>query len=523
MHRTDRHPFFVLAACCCAALLAGCAGAFPTVTKQAGEYRVTHPGREVNSAGDDVAPQLGPDGTALYFTSNRETRENPEGADRVYRAAHGGSSWREAQPAFSQGMARGKAGAVTFDPAHGQAIVVRCFQPDGIGDCDLYVLNFGPGEAAPRNPGTPLNNKEWDSHPTLTADGRTLYFASERFGGRGGSDLWTSTRNDDGTWTPPVNLGDAINSSADEVTPFIAGDGQTLWYASSSLPGYGGFDVFRSERKGGAWSTPVNAGQPVNSSDDDIFFVTTAGGDSSYVASKRGGYGGFDLFEIVKIAPPPPPPPPPVREPLYVRYTAKNAYTLDPLPARITIATQGEKDIALRAEQDGKVRSEVIDGREYFVNATCPGYSSGVDTFFYPLKSAGTRERTILLTPVFEAERKIYAFVVEFDFNYSNIRPKEKENLDSVVTLLSTYPNCTVVVSGHTDSVGTDMYNIHLGYNRATEVSHYVERYLVERVKKLRHKIEIRTYGKTQPVAGNGTEEGRQRNRRVEIAIIRNE
>ena len=522
MQRTERSLFLTAAALCCAGVLAGCAASFPTVIKAPGEYRVTHLGHEVNSPRDDVAPQLAPDGGSLYFTSNRETRENPDGADRVYRAARGEGGWQDAAGAFGEGLAKGKAGAVCFDPAHRQAIVVRCFQPDGVGDCDLYVLDLA-GEGAPHNPGSPLNNKEWDSHPTLTADGRTLYFASERHGGKGGSDIWTSTRNDDGTWTVPVNLGETINSSGDEVTPFVSGDGQTLWFSSSSLPGYGGFDVFRSERKGNAWSAPVNIGAPANSSDDDIFFVTTAGGDSSYVASTRGGYGGFDIFEVVKLAPPPPPPPPPVRVPLVVRYTAKNAYTLDPLPAHIALATQGEHDIALRAEKDGKARSEVLDGREYFVNATYPGFTSGVDTFLYPLQTVGTKDRTILLTPVFEAERKIYAFVVEFDFNYSNIRPEEKKNLDSVVSLLSSFPNCTVVVSGHTDSVGTEMYNIHLGYNRATEVSRYVEKYLLERVKKLRHKIEIRTYGKTQPVATNSTEEGRQRNRRVEIAIIRNE
>lgn len=523
MTRPDRSHHLHTAALLVLALLSGCTSSFPTITKKPSEYRVTHPGKEINSSADDVAPQLAPDGSSLYSTSNRETRENPDGLDRIYRSARGEQEWQSGVPAFAEGLASGKAGALCFDPAHGQAMLVRCFQPGGVGDCDLCTVSLA-GDGAVRNPGEPLNNKEWDSHPTLTADGRTLYFASERHGGKSGSDLYAATRNADGGWSVPVNLGEPINTAGEEITPFISGDGQTLWFSSSSPAGYGGIDIFRSTRKGNAWTVPVNMGAPFNTSDDDIFFVTTASGDSSYLASTRdGGFGSFDIYEIVKLAPPPPPPPPPVREPLVVRYTAKNAFTLDPVPASITLATHGEKDIALRADQSGKARTEVLDGREYAVKASSPGFISGVDTFLYPLKTVGTKERSILLMPVFEAERKIYAFVVEFDFNYSNIRPEEKKNLDSAVSLLSTYPNSTVVVSGHTDSVGTDMYNMRLGYSRASEVSGYVEKYLLERVKKLRHKIEIRTYGESQPVATNSTDEGRQRNRRVEIAIIRNE
>jgi OOP family OmpA-OmpF porin len=140
-----------------------------------------------------------------------------------------------------------------------------------------------------------------------------------------------------------------------------------------------------------------------------------------------------------------------------------------------------------------------------------------------PENAKGVREVEILLTPIQEKERIIYHFVVEFDFDLSNIRERERHNLDSVVTLLTRYPNCTVVVTGHTDSVGTEEYNIRLGRDRAERVGSYVERYLGGKGVKLQNGMDVRTFGETQPVASNSTEEGRQRNRRVEISIVRNE
>ncbi|MBN1448994.1 MAG: OmpA family protein, partial [Bacteroidetes bacterium] len=172
--------------------------------------------------------------------------------------------------------------------------------------------------------------------------------------------------------------------------------------------------------------------------------------------------------------------------------------------------------------------------REYTVSASHPGYMNAVENFrsggIEEVRRAATEEadrivldHEITLIPITEEERKIYAFTVEFDFDLFDIRPEEERKLDSVAVLLELYPNSTVVISGHTDSVGTDMYNIRLGYNRAKQVSTYVETWLRRKNVRLQNDMEIRTYGETEPIAPNSTEEGRQRNRRVEIALVRNE
>jgi outer membrane protein OmpA-like peptidoglycan-associated protein len=317
-----------------------------------------------------------------------------------------------------------------------------------------------------------------------------------------------------------VNLGEPINTRGEEKTPFISKDGTTLYFASDELPGYGGYDLFKSVRGPDGWSPPVNLGRPINSSGDDMFFTESASRDTVYIASNRdGGYGNLDIYMIYTQAPPPPPPEP---EPLVLRYTIRNAFTMEPLAASVGINADAEQESDLRAGVDGKVERRITPGKEYAVVATHPGFLNGMETVFYPLDETGLKERQLLLVPFSEEERTIYSFVVEFDFDLFNIRPEERKHLDSAAVLLTQFPHSTVVVSGHTDSMGTDIYNIKLGYNRAKQVSEYVVKYLKEKKVTLKNPMEIRTYGETQPIATNSTDEGRQRNRRVAIAIVRN-
>jgi len=524
VHFSRVATFLLLLAVTTIACLPGCSSFQPT-GKVDKEIRLLHLGTEINSPADDYAPLLVNSGRTLFFTSNREVGRESDTRDKLFVSERTDTRWQDASRVQTSLKREGSEGAVSVDQRNNHVYFGQCYQPDGIGDCDLYVADLeGSQWTRVRNAGNTLNSNEWDAHPSITADGNTLFFASERYGGKGGSDIWVATLKNDGTWTVPVNLGEPINTSSDEKTPFISADGTMLTFASDGHRSMGGYDLFESKRNGKGWSIPRNLGVPYNSPDDDVFFTASASGDTACISSNReGSRGGFDIYEIVRIAPPPPPPPPPKRQPLIVRYTLRNAFTLEPVAGTVTLATDGMDEYVQQAEADGVISAEIIPGREYTATAVKSRFMSGIETFYYTSDESGQKDRQLLLTPVFENERKIYGFVVEFDFNYFNIRPEEKKNLDSVVSLLARYPNSTVVVSGHTDSVGTDAYNIKLGYNRAKEVSTYVERYLHEQGAKLRNKLEVRTYGETEPIATNSTEEGRQRNRRVEIAIIRNE
>ncbi len=490
---------------------------------------VERPGREVlaenagpaiNSQADDFAPVLSADGTRLMFTSNRLLEKDGDRIENVYEAPREGGAWTAAQRIDASGDPDIKSGSLAFDNVHNEVVFVQCYRNDGMGDCDLYIASTGrDGWRTARNPGDPVNSPEWDCHPSISRDGSTLYFASERIGGMGGSDIYLSRRGTDGTWSRPVNLGPPVNTRGDEKTPFIAPDNTTLYFASNGHPGYGAFDIFQTTFDGDRWTAPKNVGTPINSPRQDLFYTPSLTGDTAYLASNRDDATGFDIYEIIirrKVEPPTP-----QRTTLVVRLIVRNAFTNEPISATIAIEAPDAEPLSLTADVKGIADVEMQPGAAYTITTTHPGFMPSTTGITLPRTASGRREQEILMTPHGEKESTIYSFVVEFDFNLSNIRESERRNLDSVVTLLTRYPECSVMVSGHTDSVGTDEYNQRLGQERAQEVGAYVERYLKSRGVQLRNPLVMRSFGETQHVASNATEEGRQRNRRVVISLQR--
>lgn len=476
----------------------------------------------VNSVYDDYAPVFAPSGDGLVFTSNRPPVPGADMRDDIYIARYAGGVWQEAAHAIESLPGADNRGAASYDELHGIVYFGQCYRPDGVGDCDLYAASVeGNRWSDVRNLGPVVNSLEWDAHPFVTPDGSQLYFASERLGGFGGSDLYVCYRQPDGTWGKPVNLGKTVNSGGDEKSPFYSPAKKKLYFASDGHDGMGGFDIFVSKKTVTGWSKPVNVGAPVNSDADDIFFAQNVSGDTSFVASNRpGGRGGFDIYAAIRKAPPPPKEPPPVTR---LQLSVLNEFTRAPVVSTLIIYDENDTRAEEQTNADGVYVREVRNGASYRVTALAPGFNSRKVEISIPADTSGLLQREILLTPVREKERVIYKFFVEFDFDRFRIRPEEQRHLDSVVQLLMKYPNSSVIVAGHTDSVGSVGYNLTLSYNRAKRVSAYVKEFLSENGIALENPLEIRAYGESQPIAPNSTEEGRQRNRRVEILIVRNE
>lgn len=513
-----RHHFLILLS----ALFVSCAPDVALMDHGNRDLKVIHLPSQINSIEDDYAPVL--IGETMYFTSRRMASEGGDDYDKLYLSRLLNGTWEKPVRALPHEPIDLNEGSFTFDLSRSVVLFTQCYRKDGVGDCDIYQAELRDGKLLKlQNPGEPLNNVEWDSHPSLTQDGRVLYFSSERHGGFGGSDIWTSKRLANGQWSIPENIGQTINTSGDEKTPYISPDGNTLYFSSDSHGGFGDFDLFQSKKVNGNWTQPLNLGKPYNSRHDELFYSATPTGDTAVFSSNRtGSIGGLDIYMVVRSPKPEPPPPPIVREPLSIRYTTRNAFTLSPVETFITFTDDGGTEERIRTDEDGKTEIRRIDaGRRYFLTAERIGFLSAVDTIFYSPDAYGHHERELLLVPVREKERIIYSFVVEFDFDYFNIRPEEKRHLDSAVIVLAKFPHSVVVVTGHTDSLGTESYNLRLGWNRAKEVSTYVGKYMKEKGAKLEKPLEVRTYGEELPIASNATEEGRQRNRRVEIAIVR--
>jgi outer membrane protein OmpA-like peptidoglycan-associated protein/tetratricopeptide (TPR) repeat protein len=173
-------------------------------------------------------------------------------------------------------------------------------------DGDIFISDYSQGRWNPSKPiGKPINTKFFESHASFSPDGKTLFFTSNRTGGTGGMDIYTSTLSESGAWSEPVNIGKAINTPLNEETPFIAADGKTLYFSSQGHSTIGGYDVFTSsQQEDKSWSVPVPLPYPINSSDDELFFFPDAENKGGYMTLyEPNGLGDGDIYHIKVISP----------------------------------------------------------------------------------------------------------------------------------------------------------------------------------------------------------------------------
>jgi Tol biopolymer transport system component len=262
----------------------------------------TNLGPTVNSSSTDFDSSISPDGLSLYFGSNR-----PGGSGRydlwVTTRATVSDPWE--QPVNLGPTVNSSAwDSCPSISADGLSLFFESNRPGGVGDQDIWVTSrptpdsdWGP----PVNLGPTVNSSAWDSCPYISADGLSLYFDSRRPGGSGTCDLWVTTRATvSDPWEQPVNLGPTVNSSASEYQPGISADGLILFFFSNRPGGSGDDDIWVTSRPtpDSDWDPPVNLGPTVNSSARDICPYISADGSTLYLTSERpGGQGGLDLWQ----------------------------------------------------------------------------------------------------------------------------------------------------------------------------------------------------------------------------------
>ncbi|MDT8323625.1 MAG: hypothetical protein RRA94_05915, partial [Bacteroidota bacterium] len=358
-----------------ALLVTGCASTPPEGVRRY-PVQITNIGAAVNSEADEFAPSITANGLRMVFT--RGNTSSPFMRD-FYESQLEGDFWRRpllVQGAINTVMNEGSPSIA----ADGQALYFAAADRDeGMGKSDIYrSLLIGKEWGAGENLGFPVNTDDWESHPTISADGNTLYFVSDRDGGVGGLDIWISTRDAQGFWRIPVNAGPVINTEEDEVSPYIASDGATLYFASDGHPGLGGTDMFVTRRMSDGWSTPTNLGQPLNSAGNDEFFTLAAEGNTVFFSSRReDGFGGYDLYQ----AAPNPFPPGAV---VVLSGTVRERSTRDPLAAKLTVrdATSGE---TLSSHDSNAYTGEYIivltAGAVYEVTASSGDFDSVTERF----------------------------------------------------------------------------------------------------------------------------------------------
>lgn len=466
-------------------------------------------GNSINSIESEYLPSLTIDGKELVFTRRRGSFN-----EDFFYSRKNASDWDKARPIEGEVNTDQNEGAQNISQDGELLVFTGCNRPDGFGSCDIYlsfITDKGWSEAV--NLGGRINSDQWESQPCLSPDKQSLYFASRRFGGYGGSDIYVSQLQANGKWGEPQNLGPVINSSGDEQSPFIHADNQTLYFTSNYWQGYGETDLFYARKgPGGDWSVPVNLGYPINTINYEGSLFVAADGKTAYYASDRSdSKGGMDIysFELREDIRP--------YKTLWVRGQVFDKNTTKGLPSSVELIDLASKQMISKVQTDelGNYLITLPVGKDYAFNVNRKGYLFYSDNFFLSQHQPDSSyEKNIPLQPL-EANAMIVLNNMFFDVNKYVLKPESQVEADKIVQLLKDNPTLRIEISGHTDNAGKPAENLTLSNNRAKAVVAYLVSNGIAA-----QRLMAKGYGETRPAADNKTEEGRAKNRRTEMKVI---
>jgi outer membrane protein OmpA-like peptidoglycan-associated protein/Tol biopolymer transport system component len=466
-------------------------------------------GAAINTPADEYSPAATADEKTLIFT--RQINGNED----FYQANQQDKKWQTANYLSDKiNTATNNEGSQSISQDGKYLFFTGCNRPDGLGRCDIYISQKKGDEwGKPFDLSPPINTSGWESQPSISADGRTLYFVSNRKGGYGGYDIWKSQLTDKG-WGEPENLGPNINTAFNEQSPFIHADNNTLYFCSNGWPGMGNQDLFVSRLGTDAkWGKPENLGYPINSHGDETALTLTANGTTAYFASNNlKGFGGFDIYTFEM----------PVKSrPLVVTYVkgiVMDAKTKQPLESAVEILDlQNEQSVYedYSSEDRGDFLATLTSGKNYGLNISKTGYLFYSENFsLIGHQTNNPFNITVLLEPI-EVGNKVILKNIFFDTNKFELKPESKAELQKLLEFLAFNPSLKIEISGHTDNVGNDQLNQTLSQNRAKAVYDYL---IAAEVPATR--LVFKGYGKTQPITPNDTDDSRSKNRRTEFKII---
>jgi outer membrane protein OmpA-like peptidoglycan-associated protein/outer membrane protein assembly factor BamD (BamD/ComL family) len=490
-------------------------------------------GGNINTRNPEYLPSLTADGKQLIYTARLYGQED------FMMSTKKDGVWQKGFPLDGINTEQNE-GAQSISADGKFLVFTACNRKDGYGSCDLYYSEIRDNQwTPPANIGTPINSRGWESQPSLSADGRAIYFTSNRKGGQGGRDIWVSYRQKDGKWGTPQNVGDIINSPYNDQSPFIHADNQTLYFMSDGHPGMGGPDLFFSRKKNEKeWFTPKNLGYPINTEAAEGALVLSLDGKIGYFASDiknvrkgesvfssgtKGGHTDIYSFELYPEARPQP-----------VTYVQAYVYDLETkkkLSAKVDFMdlNSGETYASSFTDQDGEFLICLPMGKNYALNISKEKYLFHSENFslektqsldnpfllkigLQPIKDkvvTATTESEIISPPV--VLRNIL-----FETGSAELKPESLFELNQLLQLLEKNSTLKIQINGHTDNVGSVENNLTLSTNRAKAVKDFLIKNEIA-ANRLNHK----GYGETKSIDSNDTEWGRQNNRRTEFVMLK--
>lgn len=408
-------------------------------------------------------------------------------------------------------------------------VYTACDYKNSKGGCDIYFTEKQANGiwTKPQSVGVPINTRVVESLPSLSADGRTMVFASNREGTRGNKDLWVANRRTNGTWSNPRNLGKLINTPFDEDAPFLHPDGQTLYFMSDGHPGMGGSDLYYSRLQAdGNWGTPINLGYPINTKGDEGAFSLSFDGKTAYFASDKKDLAkqnarerDIDIFTFEM---------PPAARPqavTYVRAKVRDAATqqlLSDVQVSFTRLSDNQAYRDAQTDVSGEFLTILPSNKNYALSVDKQGYLFHSEHFaLVDGLPDEPFELEINLIPIPETpdeirkETPVVLNNVFFKTGSADLLTNSQTELNRLRDLLNNYPKLHIQINGHTDNVGNTVTNQSLSEARAKAVYGYL---LAQGI--TAERLRYKGFGETMPIASNETETGRRKNRRTEFVVV---
>lgn len=413
----------------------------------------------------------------------------------------------------------GNEGAVTTSGSLSRIVFTACDRTAGVGSCDLYMAARLPDGSYhhPRLLNQEINTPQWESQPSLSADGQWLYFirASHQQGDRAGNIYrahWNGRE-----YTDVEKLSNVINTPYREATPSIHPNGRTLFFASEGHVGMGALDLFRTElQPDGTWSEPVNLGNGINSHLDDFGIGVHPNGKIAYIS--RGDLGEIDqsyssgkirLYEVDLNQ---------AVEPIHwLEMIAVDAQTKDAIhhASWRRYSVDAQRSEPLEVTKQSMIELPLYAGEIVGLNVVARGYQMmSIQKEIPPSTDFQVVRDTVFLHRITKGESFIVRNLL-FDFDQATLRAASVHEIKALVGFLQENPGVNILIEGHTDNQGSEAYNQRLSVDRAESVQQAVTRAGIDA-----SRIRIKGLGSSQPASSNQTEEGRQRNRRTVIRIL---
>ncbi len=468
----------------------------------------------VNTFQNQYFPSLTADGKSMVYTVRNSTGMSDE--ENLYISEKNEKGWLKPEQVSTRINTKENEGASSISGDGKTLVYTYCTPRNG---CDLYITRkLGKEWLQPGGIPGKINTAGWESHPSLSADGRTLYFSSDRAGGLGKEDIWVTKLDSNDTWIKPVNLGPSINTPESDFTPFIHTNGKTFYFASRGYPGMGGSDLFMSELSGDSlWSKPKNLGYPLNSFADEMGFTVSSDFSTGYyskdVINTQRRYTS-KLYSFIV--------PSELKSNIsciYIKGKVYDAETKLPLKGRvelINLSKDKTEQSVFSDVQNGDFLLVIPDRNNYGLFVTSKGYLyQSLNFNTTDEKILSMEDYAVYLKPIkvnsTTALRNIFFETAKYDLDHSS-----ETELNKLAKMIKEN-NLKIEVSGHTDIVGNMQDNQLLSEKRAKAVFNYLAD--VKGVEK--KTMSFTGYGSTKPIGDNKTEEGKRLNRRIEIKILK--